>query len=82
MSILKKLYSGEIIPCETNNTDSELISRLCQKETKLIETLNICQKEAFEEYRDAFNEIEYAIRCDNFAEGFKLGAQILMELQQ
>lgn len=85
MSTLKDLYNGEIIPCESNNTNNaktELILSLRQKEEKLVSLLSDSQKEVFEEYRDAFNELEYVLRSDNFAEGFKLGAKIMLEATQ
>lgn len=84
MTTLENLYNGNIEP-----TDSEsLKNNICYKEglrlvdrlqDELSATLNEEQKELFEKYLTAANELSIVINEETFKTGYRLATQIMIE---
>ena len=84
MTTLENLYNGNIVPCDSEAMTSNpkykeglaLVGRLQQE---LAETLNEEQKEIFEKYFTAANELSIVINEETFKTGYRLATQIMME---
>ena len=84
MTTLENLYNGNIVPCDSETMKSNprykeglsLVSRLQQE---LTETLNDEQKELFEKYLTAANELSVVIDEETFKTGYRLATQIMIE---
>ena len=83
MSILEKLYYGEIRPCEkpAQNTKRYAENRetICSTEEEMIEMFPDC-RELLTTYTDALC-IEAQLECEaDFERGFLLGARLAIEI--
>ncbi|MBR4241238.1 MAG: hypothetical protein IKI34_05120 [Eubacterium sp.] len=84
MTTLGNLYNGNIVPCDSEMMKSNprykeglaLIGRLQQE---LAETLNEEQKELFEKYLTAANELSVVIDEEVFKAGYRLATKIMIE---
>lgn len=84
MTILENLYNGNIEPTDSESLKNNvrykeglrLVSRL---QEELSATLNEEQKELFEEYLTAANELSIVINKETFKTGYRLATQIMIE---
>lgn len=84
MSILQELFYGNIFPHnDTFERDSEYASAIqlidCS-ETKLLALLNDTDKSLFIDFRDAQLTLNNITAEENFIQGFKMGALIILEV--
>lgn len=83
MNTLEELYYGNIVPNEKcaklNSEVTELLKLLNRNEAKLTATLTEAQKETFEKCKDCNREISEICEREAFLNGFRLGAQIIIE---
>ena len=82
-SIIKKIYYGEIRPCEksTPNTERFIENRktICHTEEQIIKKFPECE-ELLNKYTEALR-IESQLECEaDFAHGFQLGSWIMLEV--
>lgn len=86
MTILEKLWYEEIHPTITSNPPtphmSELIDISGESELKLLHLLTNEGKELFHKYVDAQSEIYDINGCDIFANGFCMGAKLMLEIME
>ena len=81
--ILKKLYYGEICPCEKPAPQTERCienrKTICDTEEQLLDKFPDC-KELLYIYTDALH-IETQLECEaDFARGFRLGAALMFDV--
>ena len=84
MTTLENLYNGNIVPCDSEAMKSNprykeglrLVGRL---QEELSATLNEEQKELFEKYLTAENELSIVINEETFKTGYRLATQIMIE---
>ena len=85
MNILEDLYYGNVNPCDRDvrrgSTVDKLQTLVCQYEEELNGTLTQKQKETFEKFKDAYNELYCCFERDMFAQGFIIAAKIMIEVQ-
>lgn len=81
MGILEDLWDGKIVPCERKSTPTEEAVRkvILKKEEKLTPLLSPEAKEIFEELMDSQGELASLNDCEIFAEGFRMGAKLMLE---
>ena len=83
MNTLEELYYGNIVPnkkcAKLNSEVTELLKLLNRNEAKLTATLTEAQKETFEKCKDCNREISEICEREAFLNGFRLGAQIIIE---
>ena len=84
MTALENLYNGNINPCcKTIKKGSEydkLSKSLLEKEEHLIKDFNNDQKKLYESiFEDRFDQEDIYLK-ETFIEGFRLGAQIMLEV--
>ena len=81
--ILEELYYGNLFPHEKcaklDDEVKELLKLLNRNEEKFTATLTEAQKETFEKYKDCNREISEICEREAFLNGFRLGAQIIIE---
>ena len=82
-SIIKKLYYGEIRPCEksTPNTERFIENRktICSTEEQILKLFPECE-DLLNQYTEALR-IESQLECEaDFAHGFQLGARIMHDV--
>ena len=84
MSILEELYNGNICPADKymkRGSEYYEISRfLANKEDVFLENLTQEQKALYEEILDKRTDQENIYTKEIFVEGFRLGAQIMLEI--
>ena len=84
MTVLENLYNGNIEPTDSENLKDNvrykeglrLVGRL---QEELSATLNEEQKELFEKYLTAENELSIVINEETFKTGYRLATQIMIE---
>lgn len=84
MTVLENLYNGNIEPTDSDSLKNNmrykeglrLVGRL---QEELSATLNEEQKELFEKYLTAANELSIAINEETFKTGYRLATQIMIE---
>lgn len=85
MNIIEKLYRNKILPFGEIHFESEerveLSEKLDKAEKKLLEAFPECSK-LFEQYVDAQMESMDFENYGEFLLGFKIGAQIMLEVLQ
>ena len=86
MSILEKLWCGDIEPTEYDTSSckeyKELLHLINRNEEKLRATMTDEQKELFEKYTDCVRENQVITDCLIFQNGFKLGARMMLEVME
>lgn len=84
MSILEELYNGNIAPIERAVKKGSEYYRLCkavaEKEDKLFEELSCEKKAMYESIAESRLMIESISEEEIFIDGFRLGAQIMLEI--
>ena len=84
MTVLENLYNGNIEPTDSERLKNNvrykeglrLVGRL---QEEMAETLNEEQKEIFEKYLTAANELSIVINEETFKTGYRLATQIMIE---
>ncbi len=84
MTVLENLYNGNIDPTDSDSLKNDmrykeglrLVGRL---QEELSATLNEEQKELFEKYLTAANELSIVINEETFKTGYRLATQIMIE---
>ncbi len=86
MTTLEDLYYGNIIPHEHSikrgSAYSEVLGYVVRHEDDLKATLNEQQKEIFEKLKDCESELHGMNELESFISGFKLAANIIIEVLQ
>jgi len=81
---LSELYFGNIQPnvkdYDINSEFGKVMKIISENEAKLIEILDNNEKELFVNFTNAEAEIIGLTRVDAFIDGFKLGANIMLEI--
>ena len=84
MSILEKLWYGEVEPSEYDVSSCEeykkLLSLIDRNEEKLLATMSNEQKELFNKYMECVVDHQTLAECMLFQNSFKLGAMIMAEV--
>ncbi len=84
MTVLENLYNGNIEPTDSESLKNNIrykeglrfVGRL---QEELSATLNKEQKELFEKYITAENELSIVINEETFKTGYRLATQIMIE---
>ena len=84
MTTLENLYNGNIVPCDSEMMKSnpryqEALALVGRLQDELSATLNKEQKELFEKYLTAENELSIVINEETFKTGYRLATQIMIE---
>ena len=84
MSILEKLWYGEVEPSEYDTTSfkeyKELLHLINRNEEKLRATMTNEQKELFDKYMECVEDLQALTDCMLFQSSFKLGGRIMAEV--
>ena len=84
MTILKKMYNGKINIVEKANKKGSEYDKLTELsseiEDKLVETISKQQKQLFEKVLELRFKQEDILLEEVFIEGFRIGAQIMLEV--
>lgn len=85
MNILKELFFGNVYPYEkqtSRNSELDNLRQLVLRNEKAMSELLTTdeQKERFEKYRDCLSEMSRLTEIQNFENGFRLGARIMLEV--
>lgn len=85
MNILKELFFGNVSPYEKQTPPSSELENLrklvAKNEQAMSELLTTDeQKERFEKYGDCLSELSRLTELQNFENGFRLGARIMLEI--
>ncbi|MEE1239379.1 MAG: hypothetical protein UHO61_05595 [Acutalibacteraceae bacterium] len=84
MSILEELYNGNIAPIERSIKKGSEYYKLCkaaaEKKEKLFEELSCEKKAIYESIAESKLMIESISEEEIFIYGFRLGAQIMLEI--
>ena len=82
MSILKELYLGNIVPNERDGSPeyTKALSAVVRSQEAMLATMTEEQKELYNAYHEAETDMRLLSEQETFAEGFTLGAQIMMEV--
>ena len=85
MNTIKELWHGNIIPCEDSRINSkemkELLGRMAKHHEELEKRLTYKQKKSFNKFHDCWNEYISLAEEAIFEYAFKLGAQLMLEVQ-
>lgn len=83
-NVLEELYFGNINPNEkqfVQNSDyDKAIQIIAANEDRLTESLAGKEKSLFFDYANAQSEVTGIIAVENFIDGFRLGAKIILEV--
>ena len=83
MNIIEKMYNGDLFPIGTNDHYSQeyknAMNKLVDAETELIKDYPQV-KELFQKYQDAQIELISINNRQEFLNGFRIGAQIVLEM--
>ena len=83
MSILEKLWYGDIEPTEYDTTScKELLHLINRNEEKLRATMTDEQKALFDKYMECVVDHQALAECMLFQHSFKLGARIMAEVMK
>lgn len=84
MLLLDKLWKGDIAPCEGRYHPSTEYSKAMGTMERCDDTLKAHLSEEdyrlFREYADATISTACIESCDNFIEGFRMGAKMMMDI--
>lgn len=84
MSILEKLWCGDIEPTEYDTSSckeyKELLHLINRNEEKLRATMTDEQKALFDKYMECVVDLHALAECMLFQNSFKLGARIMAEV--
>ena len=84
MNIIESLYNGELNPFENSyHPTKEFLSAFrvsSTNEDKLLKLLTDESLTLFNEYIEANNNINYSNNLETFSIGFRLGAQLMMDI--
>ena len=84
MQFLKDFWMGDISPGETRyRHDREYFKALQimeESEARLKEVLSEDNWQIFRQFVDAAQKISADAECDNFMEGFRMGAKMMMDV--
>ena len=84
-SIINELWHGNIIPQEDSRNNSPEMKQLMEYMTRhhddLLKTMTEEQKEIFEKFDDCWSEYASYAEEAIFMYAFKLGAQLMLEMQ-
>ncbi len=84
MTILENLYNGNIDVVERSikkGSEYDRLTKLASElEDKLMESISGQEKELFEKILELIYGQEEILLTDTFVEGFRLGAQIMLEI--
>lgn len=82
-NIIEAIYDGELSPIEQivakDSYYREYMERQCEVNEKLQESLTGEQRHLFEDYLQRVNVTDSYIQRRIFCQGFKIGAQIILE---
>ena len=80
MNILEDLYYGNVSPCDRDVRRGSKVDKLqnlvCQYEEELNGSLTQKQRETFEKFKDAYNELYCCFERDMFAQGFIIATKL------
>ena len=88
MNILKDLYYGDLEPIDKgfdrNSEYAKLFTLITDNEKKLIDFLNsLCdakeEQNLLSQMQDAQYELNNFIECERFIDGFRMGAEFILE---
>lgn len=83
MEILKELFYLDIAFFKSKLTECpeymEVLNKMFNEEQKLTDVLSDKQSDIFEEFCELQAEVSYLKQRQNFIDGFKLGAGIILE---
>ena len=86
MKILSDMFYGNICPCDKEIINGSEIQKLQYRLADLSENLNKElrdeQKEIFEDIMSCWGEINTLTDEESFTDGFKIGAKIIMEINE
>ncbi len=86
MGILKDLYFGKVYPYEHRESKSELAEvrmQVLQCEQAVTERFTTPEdKELLEKYKASLTELSTLESLDSFQRGFRLGARIMLEINE
>lgn len=85
MKILEELWYGNIDPRQQKDSTSRhknLMHLVTVNEKKLLALLSDEAKEIYERLTDCQKELNDLEQCEMFIRGFKLGAQIMIEVTE
>ena len=86
MSILKSMWNGKILPQKKNYQSNEKFKRIREQMqdeyTLLIDEMSEAGKLHFENYEYLAMEIQTICDEENFIEGFRLGAKMMLEIME
>lgn len=84
MLFLESFWKGEVIPGEGRYCSNRAYSEALQVMEKCEETLKKVLSEedwkTFQQFADAHQELSDLSDCDNFVEGFRMGAKVMMDV--
>ncbi len=84
MNLLEKLFYGELIPFEAPARDTaewkRLVAQVTKDETALCDGMTDEQMEKYRKYYDSAARHHVMETRDAFVIGFRLGAQMMMEI--
>lgn len=82
--LIKKIYYGNLYPCEkcgiNNRSIKKLAQEIAKKREAIINQLNDKQREELEEYDNLLACLSSEYHEAHFVEGFKIGARLIIEL--
>lgn len=82
-NIIKEMYNGDLFPIGRldccDDEYREAMDDLIKAETELLNTSPHI-KELFDKYQDAQIRLNGLNTCNEFLKGFKIGAQIMLEM--
>ena len=87
MTILEDLYNGNINPCELEHLNTRddyktALSRVCEAQEGLEETLSDVQKRLFEKYTKEWDLMALIVEEEIFKDGFALAIRIREEITE
>ena len=84
MMFLEKLWKGDIAPgaerYRPNKEYAKGLQTMEQCELHLKEHLSADDWKIFQKFTDAAEEVDCLAQCDNFIDGFRIGAMVMMEI--
>lgn len=73
MSLIDKLYNGELRPCEHEPSDNPEMRRLAERIDKSIDAKDV------DELADAYTELIAFTEAEAFTRGFRMGVQMIID---
>ena len=85
MKILEELWYGNVDPKQRDSASGRhkhLVHLVTENEKKLLTLLSDEAREIYERLTDCQKELNDLVQCEMFIRGFKLGAQIMIEVTE